>query len=346
MVIPGQGEEGPNCGIWKPVDFCDECADVGYAPNRCERRSCPNCVGEWTRQRAVGATVRIQAARHTEPKDVSRRVVHTAISPPEGEIMTLQDVYDGFRDAYELAKQQGVRGGVAVFHGFRPLDVTKQEFREANPDMGIWRWIRTERPEDWRDLVYWSPHWHIIGLCRDLAEDKPDEQGGWVVRRMPTRFAPMESLNDRGSYNDVVGVIRYLMSHATFESGTTRDCVRWFGELATTKFRPDEELSKGALETIERITEEVVGAGDDRGDEAAHDDEEEPCDECGATSRSPIWDAGRALTNTRWCQQIGRDAENRLRVALEWVMGDRKPPPGLKRPQSEEQAEEALEYLL
>jgi len=310
------------------------------------RTATANGRGEWTRQRAVGACVRIQSARHTEPKDVSRRVVHVAVSPPEGSVTTLQEVYDGFSDAYDLAKRQGVRGGVAVFHGFRVLDRVQEEFREADPDMGIWRWIRTERAEDWRTLTYWSPHWHIIGLCRDLAEDDPDAQGGWVVRRMPTNFAPMESLNDRESYDDVVGAIRYLMSHATFESETSRDCVRWFGDLATTKFSPERELSEGALSTVERVTEEVVGAGDERSEEAAHDDESEPCEECGATSRSPIWEAGAALMDTGWSDRIGREAERELLVAFEWAIGERKPPPGMKNPQDEEQAREAMEAMM
>lgn len=346
MTLPGQGDEGPNCGVWKPADFCDECGEVGYAPNRCERRSCPNCDGLWTRQRAVGATRRIQAGRWAEDDGIDRRVVHAFVSPPEGEIRTLQQVYDGFSRAYELAKSKGIRGGVAVFHGYRVLKAVQDEFREADPNMGIWRWVRTERPENWRSLTYWSPHYHVIGLCRDLEADDPDSQDGWVIRRAPTRFAPMKSLSDRESYNDVVGAVRYLMSHATFEAGTSRDCVRWFGELATTKFRPDEELSEGALETIERVTEEVVGASDDRDEEVVHGDETEPCEECGAQSRSPIWDAGYALQDPGWCHRIGRDQQRRLSAAFEWAIGERRPPPGLQHPRTEERAREAFEELL
>lgn len=346
MTLPGQGEEGPNCGVWKPAEFCDECAEVNYAPNRCERRSCPNCVGAWTRQRAVGATTRLQGARWAEDDGIDRRAVHAVVSPPEGDVRTLQHVYDGFRDAYRLAEEKGVRGGVAVFHGFRVLEDVQEEFREADPEMGIWRWIRTERPENWRDLTYWSPHYHIIGLCRDFEADDPDEQDGWVARRIRS-LDPMTSLNDRGPYNDAVGLVRYLMSHATFEAGTSRDCVRWFGDLATTKFQPEEELSDGALEAIERITEEVVGAGDDRADEGdPRDDEPEPCEECGARSRSPIWEAGAALLDSGWCDRIGKQRERRLTVAFEWAIGEREPPPGMKRPQSEEQAREAFEELL
>jgi len=37
---------------------------------------------------------------------------------------------------------------------------------------------------DWRDLSYWSPHWHILGLAEDFEADDPDEQDGWVARRI------------------------------------------------------------------------------------------------------------------------------------------------------------------
>ena len=345
MTLPGQGDTGPNCGIWKPADFCDECAEVGYAPNRCEQRSCPNCVGEWTRQRAVGATRRLQAGRWAEDDGIDRRVVHAVMSPPEGDVRTLQQVYDGFGEAYELAKEKGIRGGVAVFHGFRVKEEVQKEFQEADPEMGIWRWVRTERPEDWRNLTYWSPHYHIIGLCRDFEADDPDEQDGWVARRIRS-VDPMAALSDRESYRDVVGLIRYLMSHATFESDSSRDCVRWFGELATTKFQPDSEVSEGALETIERITEEVVGESVEEEAESAGGEETEECEECGASSRSPIWEAGDALMDRRWCERIGREQERRLNAAFEWVIGERKPPPGMKNPTDEEQAREALEAIL
>lgn len=346
MTLPGQGQEGPNCGVWKPAKFCDECADVGYAPNRCERRSCPNCDGLWTRQRAVGATRRLQAGRWAEPDGIDRRVVHGMLSPPPGEIRTLQQVRDGFRDAYRLAEEKGIRGGVVIFHGFRVKAEVQREFEREDPPMGIWRWVRKERVEDWRELTYWSPHYHVIGLCRDFEEDQQGEQEGWVARRVNEKpFAPMESLNGRESYEDVVGAVRYLLSHATFEAGTTRDCVRWYGEMATTKFKPDEEVSEGALETIERVTEEVVGEDAGAG-EGAGEEENEVCEDCGATSWSPIFEAGAALMDKGWCERIGREREHQLMVAFEWAIGERKPPPGMKKPQNESQAKQALEELM
>lgn len=348
MTLPGQGEPGARCGEWAPMDFCDECAEVGFGQNRCEQRTCPNCVGKWTRERATGATRRIQAARWAEDDGIDRRGVHAVMSPPEGEIRTLQQVADGFREAYELAEEKGIRGGVAVFHGFRVKKEVQDEFQEVDPEMGIWRWIRTERAEDWRELTYWSPHYHIIGLCRDFEADDPDQQDGWVARRIRS-LDPMTSLSDPEPYDDVVGLVRYLMSHATFEPGenpTMRDCVRWFGELATTKFKPESEVSEEHLNAIERITEEVVGESEEDEQGGAGVEEEDECENCGARSRSPIWEAGGALMDKGWCEQIGREQQQRLVAAFEWAIGERPPPPGLKRPSSEEEAREALDELV
>jgi hypothetical protein len=268
------------------------------------------------------------------------------MSPEEGDIRTINDVYDGFRTAYELAQERGVRGGMAVFHGYRVKKEVQREYEAADPDMGIWRWILDERAESWRALTYWSPHYHVIGLCRDF--ETGETESGWVAHRIDRQdgrsaFKPYSGLRDRESYEEVVGTVRYLLSHATFESGTSRDCVRWFGELATTKFQPDEALSDGYYDVIDRVVREVVENYTEEAEGEAEDDE---CEDCGSRSWSPIWDAGGALADKRWCDEIGSEKEQRLTAAFEWAIGERVPPPGLKKSKTEEEAKEALEALL
>jgi len=70
------------------------------------------------------------------------------------------------------------------------------------------------------------------------------------------------------------------------------------------------------------------------------------CSNCGGDTSSAIWKAGAALTDPGWCDRIGREQQRRLVAAFEWAIGDRKPPPGLKGPRTEEEAREALEALL
>jgi hypothetical protein len=333
--------------VWGPQDFCDECADIGFGPSRCEQRGCPNCWWKWSGNRTEKGVVRLAAARHAAEEGLEKRAVHTVASPPEGEIRTLTDIQSGFREAYELAKERGVRGGVCIFHGFRVKEDVQEEFERVDPDGGIWAWIR-EREEDWRTLTYWSPHYHILGLSRDVEADEGRESDVWRFQRIDreggrSAFLPFQ-LTDGECYDEMAGTFRYLLSHLTFESDTSKDSVRWFGELSTAKFSPEEELSEGALSTIERYAEEVVGSLDEREEDGECEDEE--CEECGARSRSPIWEAGSALMDRGWCERIGREQQRRLSVAFEWAIGERQPPPGLARPSTREECEETFEALL
>ena len=111
----------------------------------------------------------------------------------------------------------------------------------------------------------------------------------------------------------------YLLSHATFESDSSSSCVRWFGELATTQFSPENELTEGELEIVERKAAEAAGAGA----VAVGGSERCECAECGSASFSPIWEAGAALMDKRWTERIGRRQQKRLAAAFEWAIGDR-----------------------
>ena len=357
MTLPGMGEAGPGCGQWYPQEFCDECGEPRFGESRCEQRGCPDCGNTvWRRRRSEKVATRLGAARHVADEPIEKRAVHAVVSPPEGEIQTLVDVQRGFRDAYGLAKEKGVRGGVAVFHGFRVTERGKRMYEDAKDegdwcaedDGKLWAFVRRheERVErgigggDWRALSYWSPHWHIIGLAEEFEADDPDAQGGWVARRI--RSLERFTLHREKGYEDMVGTSMYLLSHATFESDSSSDCVRWFGELATTQFSPENELTERELETVERKAAEAAGAGPVDGEHS------EPCEcaECGSVSFSPIWEAGAALIDKSWTERIGRRQQQRLAAAFEWAIGDRQPPPGLKNPRSEEEALEAFEAVL
>lgn len=343
VTLPGMSSPGQNCGTWRPQEFCKACGEPSFGPSRCEQRGCPDCWWKWSANRTESVVVRLGAARHAAEDAQGKRATHTVALPPEGEIRTLADVQQGFRDAYALAKERGVRGGVCIFHGFRVRDAVKAEYREEDPDGGIWQWIR-ERDADWRTLTYWSPHYHILGLSRDIEADTGGESDVWRFRRI--RSLERFSLTKTDGYDDMSGCTRYLLSHLTHESDGSTDSVRWFGSLATASFSPEEAVSEGALSTIERTAAEVVGSVDDRGDGDDEQAEDCECGECGACSMAPIWDAGGALMDKSWCERIGREQQQRLAAAFEWAIGERQPPPGLKRPSSEEEVREAFQSVL
>lgn len=351
MTIPGKGEQPESCGAWYANEFCEACGEPRLGRSRCETRSCPECWKRWRRRRSEKICRRLGAAREVEDNGLDKRAIHAVISPPEGEIRSLADVQNGFRDAYQIAKDKGVRGGVAIFHGWRVSQWAKDAFQELNDanlvDGGLWKWVR-EHDRDWRDLTYWSPHWHIIGLSRDFEANDPDAQDGWVAERI--RSLKSFKTTEMEGFKDMVGCSMYLLSHTGFEADTSKDSIRWFGDLATTKFSPEEELSTGKWNVIKRKAEQAAqpgrGEDDESEGEGFFEEEEDACDNCGSTSFSPIWDAGRALQDRSWVKSIGRGQEQRLRVAFEWAIGEVVPPPGMKNPRTRAEAEEVLSELL
>lgn len=346
--LPGMGDPAPRCGEVSASTFCDEAGHIQFQRHLCGRRECPECwSSQWAGPRTASVVSRLAAARYAE-EGVGRRVVHAVVSPPEDSINTIRGYFEGRRKANEIAKEHGVRGGVVVAHGYRALEETKQRFQEEEPDLPLWRWIRAnDRP--WKEQVYWSPHFHVIGLCRDFsaAEERSD---GWVIQNLSTgdrRFSPFQ-LHQKDGYRDMVGAVRYLLSHATFPANESRQAVTWFGSLHGTNFDPEAELSAGSWSTIQRITEEVVGAGleDDDGDGGGEEDDDRECPVEGCDGRvHDIWGA-RMFLESAAGEALERDQRERVEAAYEWVAGLKQPPPGMKNPQSEEQAREALSVIL
>lgn len=359
MTIPGMGERGANCGEFYPAEFCEECGTVHAGVSRCQQRGCPDCWTTWTGNRTEAIVRRLTALRWARDPGVGRRVVHATASPPPGEITSLSDVQRYRGKAQERLKEAGVDGGVMVFHGFRAKEETKEAYQAAqsaneelqermNASGGLWQFVR-ETDADWRSLVYWSPHYHVLALAPEFEPNEADlspalssrsEATGWVLERHSTA-ARLDGLRDREAYASVAKIARYILSHATFEKGGTR-AVSWFGAAHSTQFDPEEELSEGAHSVIERITEEIVGEGTSAGD----GDEEPTCDEeeCDGPLR-PIWDANLFLGDREWVDHVGRSAERQLAVAFEWAIGDVHPPSGLRRPRSRAEFAEAFEAL-
>lgn len=346
LTIPGKSESPSDCGEWGFREFCDTCGEPHAGPHRCQQRKCPDCSDTWRGNDAASITARLSAARR-EVDGAESRVVHCSASPPPGETISLVDYWGGFGDAYDLAEAKGIRGGVAFAHGWRVKDRVKRVFRrlsdaEVITEGALWQWVR-ENDKDWRAQVYWSPHYHIIGLAPDVGADHPDEQDGWVFRRLSSDA--WFNFTEPDSYEAVFRMAMYVLSHVGFEADSQKQVVRWFGSLAYNSFSGVEALEEWEQSVVLRNVEEVTGRdlGDDDG--GSEPDRDCPEDGCEGLLR-PIWNAGRFLTDSDWCSQIGRTQERRLVTAFELAIGDVKPPPGMKHPASEEHLEEVLDMLM
>jgi hypothetical protein len=352
LTIPGEGEPPSECGVWRYREFCDNCGEPIPAPHACQQRRCPNCWLTWRGNRAVAITERLAAGRR-DADGADARLVHCVASPPPGSFTTLHDYWSGFNEAYALAEEKGIHGGVVVPHGWRVKDWVKEAYRELSDanvisEWGVWEFVR-EHKKDWRTLTYWSPHFHILGLGAEIGPNKPAEQDGWVWNRISHRgesSLPRFNLTDADTYEPMFAAAMYVLGHIGFESEGQQQAVRWFGSLAYNKFGGLDELADWEESTIERNVAEIAGreVEDDDGDGAGESLDDCPKNDCDGSLR-PIWRAGRWLSDPDWCDAIGREQQRRLGLALDWACGEVVPPPGLQRPQSREDLEESFEVM-
>jgi hypothetical protein len=343
LTIPGMSPPPGECGTWGPREYCKVCGEVVLGPQKCQRRICEDCWLTWRGNRAGAITRRLAGARQAA-EGREKRLTHTVVSPPPGEVGTLVDFERAKQRAYDIAKEKGVRGGVLIPHGWRVREEAKQLYRESvdagilDEEMGIWQWVREERPEDWRTLTYWSPHFHILGLGYSIEESDPEGDDGWVFSRIDSFDA--FRITDKGTYKSMLKASAYLLSHVAFEPDEGNQTVRWFGTLANNQFSLESELSDWEQSKIERTVEELTD-GDDRGDG------ERECGEDGCGGQlAPIWSAAAHLADPEWCERIGREQEAVLAAAFEWSIGDIVPPPGLRYPSTERDCKEAWGYVL
>lgn len=292
------------------------------------------------RETAKNIVVRIQAYRWAQDNGLDRRLIHGLFSPEQDENWTVSRV-DGLRkESYERASDAGIAGGCALLHLWRTTDDLDEEFRAATA-AGVadkkWKYIRENYGKGWRRAVEVSPHVHQIAVAPEFEP----ERDGWIAKRVRTLDA-MKSLSHPSSYEDVAGLAMYLLSHTAVADG--EQALRWFGDVYPGGFNPEEELSSGALETIERMAAEAVepdDSGEDEDDEQLLDDPECEAGTAGCPGQPmPIWDVPSARRRN-WWGDLDREIEKQLSVACEWMMGDLDPPPA----RSEQEARELLERL-
>jgi hypothetical protein len=266
--------------------------------------------------------------------------------------MNERQFYKGKQKADEIAKEKGFRGHAIVAHPFRVTDRAKQEYRDCDPDIGMWVWLRNEFTEsELRDRIYWSPHYHILGLTSsDMEPAKESDDWIYDFERSLTTY---EGIRDCDSHEDVYGVFRYLLSHTGFPEGSGKQAVTWYGDLANSVFVEEatadyqtEKPSEGVRNALKREIEAVAGPVEDDDENGAQSEETDdmgecPCDDCDGVLID-VFDVRRYLRHNDPPPGVTR----RMRTAYEWRMGDITPPPGLRFPQTEEQAQEAFEAML
>lgn len=351
--LPGFGDLGDDCGQWVPTAVCDSCGHVDMTQQSCDRWLCPDCWARAANRAATNAATRLQSFRYVQPDNHKRQWAHAVVSPPDGEIETQREYFDGRTTAADLAMSKGFRGCAVVAHPWRPTDYGKELFGDAETDVGFWVWLRRNADRfDLGELIRWSPHYHVIGPTS--ADMEPGGDGDdWLYNVVRFNSESFGSVTDDDAHEEVFGTFRYLYSHVGQPEDCDRQLTTWHGDLANSVFVEDatedwqvQKPSEGVRDSIERRIKELTGptVEEDDGDGAGGDtDDEGPCprDDCDGVLID-VWDCRTYLTHNDPPPEV----VNTMRTCREWREGEIQPPPGLKRPTTEQDAREALDHLL
>jgi hypothetical protein len=346
--LPGSNEPKASCGEWQPAGVCETCGHLDLTVNRCGRRTCRDCWHKWARDASVRAATRIQSWRHTQ-QGWRQQAAHAVVSAPEGAIQSTREFWNGKSRAAEIAESKGWRGFAVIAHPWRATETAKKEYREAEPGVGLWVWLRQTK-DDIYQWIRWSPHYHIIGATgADMEPAKESDEWVYTFIRSCKNYG---GISGEDSHEDVYGLFRYLLSHTGWPEGCSRQAITWYGCLANNVFVEDatedwqhEKPSDGVVSALRRHIEEVAGvedSGEEEGEGGGGDEQSEcPVDDCDGLIIG-VFDVRAFLEQ----QNRPREIEHKMRTARKWRLGETRPPPGAQFPQSEAEARESWALVL
>lgn len=334
VKIPGYGRSPNRCKGYSPVGFCSE-GHVVLGKSSCGTRRCSDHWRDWCEDAVVAIVARLAAYRQVV-EGAEKRASHVVVSPPQDRRWSKRALYDVRSDAYDVARDAGIRGGAVVPHGYRTSDEgdalyeTAKEHGDVPEETGKWRFLR-DATDDWPELTRYveaAPHYHIpVAPAPDVRELEGSE---WVVKRVRTldRF----HIRDTAAYRDMARTVYYVLTHGAV--APDRATVTYFGEVHPAKFDPAEELTATEWDRIQMEAETAVklAPGERPGDGPAVGPDECPRDECEAAVRD-LGELGERLRDQDFVAAVRRDRGGQKALAVLWGaflwsqgMTDRPPP--------------------
>jgi len=233
-MIPGTGvERDERCGQVSAVAVCsaDPSHSKRHIRHSCNRLECPTCFPRVLQRNAEAVASRVTGYRNAHApgqttlegrhKATPRAPRHGVLSPPmsiinavydrsrkalnkTGEDYTsqeLQAVYlEKFRyEFYKALEHLDIDGASVIIHFYRITDQGMRRYRESGTTDARWKWLQQQ--DDWRSMVYFSPHGHLMfyGTSKDTKEFY-ESSGGWVFK-------------NKGDIPTPEGMAYYLLSH-------------------------------------------------------------------------------------------------------------------------------------
>jgi hypothetical protein len=307
--IGGTGKKPRNCKPFFPKSFCDHCGQIYLISGTCTNPKCPDCYSRWRYRRTEAAVGRLESYR-IENK---LRLGHFMVSVPPAMYNNLKSPYAISRlmkyRIYRFLKIKKVYGGWIVFHPFRIYDDKKKElydFFKLHEDLmegefALWKCL--SNLSNWRDFVYFSPHFHVIAPYAHSDPAAVDDD--FVFKR----------IGDLHQTEDVVKCIMYLLSHTGLHSTSTHHNIKWYGVLSTARWCLRRASSKVQAYVVWKINHVLQQFADKEGYN------HRICAVCGGSLVS-IKDVHQYL------YRFNHNTQHRLKYAFNWCVGNIPPPDG------------------
>jgi len=248
--IVGVGEitDPYTCGQYSKLVVCESNPNHKQKVRRnCHNWACPTCFKGNVLRAAERASERLKATRaaYAMSGDDIGLYQHITISPEQYDLdLTEETLKDLKATAIKHLHKIGVIGGSIIFHPYRVKAEVKEDLKEIlkiqdlQERKGYWDLIRKDilNLGDWRNYVYFSPHFHIVGFFPQIKIKSDDfySSTGWVYKNI-TAFSgkPLKS---------VKGTEYYLLTHAAYIKG--RQTVTYFGVSAPNKLKLEVIVTK------------------------------------------------------------------------------------------------------
>lgn len=235
---PGYGQSHPKCGKVRFKIVCSNDTDhyEGLARETCHRPSCPICYDTWAQRAAQDAAFRVEGYKSASQTVYNPR--HIVLSPSNEMIKdktqdeVLSWLYDEGRRLSTLLK---LTAALPIPHPYRIRPEKQSEISLLADKLGMNRYEYALSQPNWKDLLYFSPHLHIIAYGRLIPSNKFYEMTGWTYRNYGSR-----------SGQSLIATIHYLLTHA-WARGNSKVCRYWFG-MSTHRL-----LATGGGYTIEPV---------------------------------------------------------------------------------------------
>lgn len=310
FIPVGAGKKPYNCAGWLPLKFCKTCGQLHMIAGNCNKSICPDCSTKWRYTRTETAVRKLFLYKMEH--DV--RLMHIIVSIPPENYANLKNIADIRilirKEIYPFLKTKNIYGGWMVFHPFRIIQNKKKELfdyfkiYDLDEKLGEFRlWKILTKIKNWRDFVYWSPHFHLIGISDYVEEAKTGDP--FVFKR----------IGDLNNVHDAFKCCMYILSHVGVYVKNNAELkflnIRWFGDV-----NRGYHTKKNAKKNITEINKEVKKQIDD-----FSETEGITRDKCGCGGYLEF------IKNVhRYMGDFSPNIQRKLRYAYAWVSGDIPPP--------------------